>query len=258
MGEEDEERHGENAAANPEERGEDPRREPDGDEAHGTYRTSVISRGGLIVLLAAVVLLCGAPAAVSGPPPVGSTIYVVRPDPRLCPSPLCGGYWVSVANHGRTRCTDGALRPRCYVAWAVDEDRHPYAAGIPDGALVLADIEPRAFEGFGELGVLVVEVVFAPAGRAPESGGFYRLVDTGIRCIRAPCFSLRASRLNQSTRLLVSGADIGSPRATPEEWVRAEAALGTKNGLLARGRIVATADGGRRFRATRFYLRSPG
>ena len=36
--------------------------------------------------------------------------YIVRADPRLCPSPLCGGYWVALANGARTRCADGVAR----------------------------------------------------------------------------------------------------------------------------------------------------
>ena len=212
----------------------------------------VAAIGGLIAALAAI---AAAVPATGGPPLVGLTYYAVQPDPRLCPSPLCGGYWASLANRGQTRCHDGALRPRCYVAITVDEDRHPLPAGLPDGALVRADIEPWSFEAFGKLGVLVVADVWAPAGRATLSGGFYRLRDTGVRCIRAPCFSLRASKLNGSSRVTLSDLDLGATRATPEELGRAEAALRTKNGLFARGRIVATLDGGRLFRATRVFLR---
>ena len=212
----------------------------------------VAALGGLIAAMAAI---AGAVPATGGPPLVGLTYYVVQPDPRLCPSPLCGGYWASLANRGRTRCHDGALRPRCYVATAVGEDRHPWPSSLPAGALVRADIEPWSFEAFGKLGVLVVANVWEPAGRATLSGGFYRLRDTGVRCIRAPCFSLRASKLNGSSRVTVSDLDLGATRATQDELARAEAALSTKNGLFARGRIVATAEGGRLFRATRVFLR---
>ncbi len=212
----------------------------------------VAALGGLIAAMAAI---AGAVPATGGPPLVGLTYYVVQPDPRLCPSPLCGGYWASLANRGRTRCHDGALRPRCYVATAVGEDRHPWPSGLPAGALVRADIEPWSFEALGKLGVLVVANVWEPAGRATLSGGFYRLRDTGVRCIRAPCFSLRASKLNGSSRVTVSDLDLGATRATQDELARAEAALSTKNGLFARGRIVATAEGGRLFRATRVFLR---
>jgi len=212
----------------------------------------VAAIGGLISAVAAI---AAALPATGGPPLVGLTYYVVQPDPRLCPSPLCGGYWAALANRGRTRCHDGLLRPRCYMAKAVDEERHPWPSRLPGGALVRADIEPWSFEAFGKLGVLVVADVWAPAGRATLSGGFYRLRDTGVRCIRAPCFSLRASKLNGSSRVTVSDLDLGATRATPEELGRAEAALRTKNGLFARGRIVATAEGGRLFRATRVFLR---
>lgn len=206
-------------------------------------------------LVAAAVAFASVVLATANPPQVGSSFYVVRPDPRLCPSPLCGGYWVALANRARTRCHDGLLRPRCYVARAVDEDRHPLTATLPDGALARAAIESGAFEGLGQLGVLVVADVYAPAGGAPPSGRFVRLVDTGIRCIRAPCFSIRAAWLNRSSRTTLSGLE---SLGVVSEWLvfRVETALATKNGVLAQGRIVATIDGGREFQATRFFLRS--
>lgn len=215
----------------------------------------MISRAVVISLTVVAVLLGGAPTAASGTAAVGSSFYVVRPDLRLCPSPLCGGYWVGLANHARATCHDGALRPRCYVARIVD-DRHPVGVDVPAGSLVRADIELSKDEGFGELGVLVVAGVFSPAGTTAVGGSFFRLVDTGIRCIRAPCFSFRAAQLNQSVRTTLSGIDLGSARAAPEEVVRAETALHKKTGLLAQGRIVPATDGGRVFRATRLFLRS--
>lgn len=186
---------------------------------------------------------------------VGSSFYVVRADPRLCPSPICGGYWVSRANHARTRCHDGLLRPRCYVATAVGEDRQPLTTSVPDGALARATIELRTFGGLGKLGVLVVAGVFSPAGQAQPSGRFFRLVDTGIRCIRAPCFYVRASTLNRALRTTLSGVEILG--VVPDELVaRVEKALGTRNGVLAQGRVATSSDGGRALRSTRFFLGS--
>ena len=215
----------------------------------------MISRARLAALLAVV----AAVSAGSGwsQPPIGSGVYTVRADPRLCPSPLCGGYWVALANGARTRCVDGTRRAQCYVARAVDEDRHPLEVSVPDGALARADLESWDFEGFGKLGVLAVAAVFAPAGTAPVSGGYYRVVDTGIRCIRAPCFSYRATQVNGSTRTTTSDVDLQVAHATPAEVARAQAALHTKNGLLARGRFGRTSDGGRIFRPSRFFLRAP-
>lgn len=181
-------------------------------------------------------------------------MYVAQQDPRLCPSPLCGGYWVQLANRARTRCSDGALRARCYAARAVDEERQPLGTAVPQGALVRADLEPWRFEGLGELGALVVARAFTPVGGEASSGRYFRVVDRGIRCVRAPCFSLRASVLNGDERIALSGIGLSAAPVGTRE--RIEVALGTKDGVLARGRIVRVQDGGRVLRATRFFLPS--
>jgi hypothetical protein len=189
-------------------------------------------------------------------PPTGTAMYLVTPDPRLCPSPRCGGYWVAIANGARTKCSDGLRRVRCYVARAVDSRRRPLGA-IVDGALVRGAIDSWPIKDFGPLDELIVTAVYAPAGNATVSGGYYRVVDTGIRCVRAPCFSYRATPINGSTRMTMSDIDLAAARATTAQTARARAALGSKNGLYARGRFVFTADGGTVFRALRIYLRAP-
>jgi hypothetical protein len=216
----------------------------------------VICRVGLAAALA-LVAVGGAAGPASSAAPIGSGVYTVRVDPRLCPSPLCGGYWVAFANGARTTCADGRRRPRCYVAKAVDEERHPLEVAVPDLGLARADLESWDFEGVGRLGVLAVTVVFTPAGSAPVSGGYYRVVDTGVRCVRTPCFSFRVTQVNGSTRTTTSGVDLRASGALAGEIARAQAALHTKNGLIAQGRFARTPDGGRLFRATRLYLRAP-
>jgi Domain of unknown function (DUF6748) len=210
---------------------------------------SMVSRAGLI---AVAFVFCGiaAASAVARQPPTGTAMYVVRHDPRLCPSPLCGGYWVATANGARTRCVDGLRHPRCYVADAVNADGGP-AGDIAEEALV------RGAMGVGrdDLGELLVSAVYAPAGEATPSGGFYRVTDTGIRCVRAPCFSYRVTQVNGATRTTVSSLDLQAAEVTPKVVARALAALGTRNGLYARGRFAPTPDGGRVFRTLRLYLR---
>jgi hypothetical protein len=211
---------------------------------------SMVSRVGLVVLLTIVVAGSAAWSARSQPP-IGSALYTVRVDPRLCPSPLCGGYWVEIANGVRTRCADGLRHPRCYVARAVDAKGNPLES-IADGALARGAIDV----GRDDLGELEASAVYAPAGRATGTGGYYRVTDRGIRCVRAPCFSLRATRLNGVARTALSGIDLRAAGAPAAEVARAEAALRTKNGLLARGRFVKTSDGGRVFRASRLFVRA--
>lgn len=206
----------------------------------------------LALVLLALVLTAGATTTHARQPPTGTAMYVVRNDPRLCPSPRCGGYWVAIANGARTRCQDGLRQPRCYVARAVDRRGGPVGS-IVEGALVRAALDSGR-DGFG---VLVTRAIYAPAGDAAASGGYYRVVDTGIRCVHAPCFSFSAQSVNASSQVKTSGVDLEASGAARAEIGRAQAALETKDGLYARGRFVSTADGGRVFRALRLYLRAP-
>ena len=179
-------------------------------------------------------------------------MYVARVDPRLCPSPLCGGYWLALANAARTRCLDGLRHPRCYIARAVRSTGKPVAV-IAEGSLVRGKIGA----GPDDLGELVVSAVYAPAGTASVGGGYYRIVDTGIVCVRAPCFSYRATQVNGSTRTTISSVDLAASAAAPADVARARSALRTTNGLYARGRFARSDDGGVVFRALRLYLRAP-
>jgi Domain of unknown function (DUF6748) len=183
-------------------------------------------------------------------------MFLVQHDPRLCPSPLCGGYWAALANGVRTRCGDDARQSRCYVASAVTRTRL-HIGDLPEGAMVRGAIEVGPRLGTRTLDRLRVWAVYWPTGTAAATGGYYRVVDNGIRCIRAPCFSYRAGQVNGSTSVAASSVDISASVANPAEIAVAEAALRTNDGLYARGRFATTPDGGRAFVALRLYLRVP-
>ena len=207
-----------------------------------------------VCLLAMLAVAAGATAPSSGArqPPTGTAIYVVRHDLRLCPSPMCGGYWVAITNGARTRCTDGLRHVRCYVARAFDWSRHPIG-DIPEGALVRGAMD----SGRDNLDELFVTAAYAPAGTATVSGGWYRVTDNGIRCVRAPCFSYTVTQVNGRTRGPVSSLDLQASRASAADIARAVRGVSSKNGLYARGRFARTPDGGTVFRALRLYLRAP-
>ena len=210
------------------------------------------SRVGLVGVLALLVSAVAAASPAVRQPAIGTATYVVRVDPRLCPSPRCGGYWVALANAARTRCQDGLRRPRCYVARAVDLEGGALGA-IAEASLVRGAIDI----GRDDLGELLVAAVYAPAGSARVRGGYYRVRDTGIVCVRAPCFSYSATQVNGFTRTTMSGVDLAAAKARPDELARAKAALRTKNGVYARGTFSSGLDGGRTFHATRLFLRGP-
>ena len=184
-------------------------------------------------------------------------MFVVQHDKRLCPSPACGGYWAALANGVRTRCGNGQAAGGCYVARTIDRYGRPYTRDIPEGALVRGAIELGLRLGDRVLDRLRVWAVYAPAGTTTAEGGYYRVVDRGIRCIRAPCFSYNAGAVNAFSPVVVSEVDLRAAGATAAQVDRAEAALRTKDGVYARGRFAPTPDGGRVFRALRLYLRAP-
>jgi hypothetical protein len=208
-----------------------------------------------VIVVAALSGRAQAPAAVHSAESTAG-VFVARPDPRACPSPLCGGYWVSLVNRARTRCSDGLLRPRCYVASA--ETSSGGETQLPSYGLAKGILGSRQFGSLGELGVLTVSATWDHAGEDLATGDFFRLRDTGVRCVRAPCFSFRATRLNGGSRTIrVSSIDLTSTLDIPAETRhRGQVALGARDGLFAAGRVVRVSDGGRTFRATEIYLKS--
>ena len=65
------------------------------------------------VALASIGTSAGAP----GSDPPSTSVYRLRGDPRMCPSPTCGGFWASRVNFKPTTCLGGtALPAECYAA----------------------------------------------------------------------------------------------------------------------------------------------
>ena len=201
--------------------------------------------------VAAAVVAAGVPAGAA--PNIPRSIYVAQQDMRMCPSPLCGGYWVALANHARTRCADGTLRARCYVAFVRDRTTGK-TLSLPEGGLAAALLTSQPSD-WNPLGVLLVDETWAPVSRTSPTGRFVRLRDTGTRCVRRPCFSIRADLLNSTKRLgRVSALRLG-PAQTGAARRRAEGALASGDGLLVSGSIVNTSGGDRVVAATQVYLK---
>jgi hypothetical protein len=206
----------------------------------------------LVAAVAALVVLSGTRASPgAAQQPDRDAFYVVRQDPRLCPSPRCGGYWVALANRDVTPCTGGELRSRCYVSSAVGRDGNAIPR-IPEGALVRGSVDERSIDGV-TLRVLVVSALRAPSGKTATTAPRYRVRDTGIRCVKAPCFFMRAWRLSTMKVVTVSELDLGAAHLTPTQRIASESAL-QKGGLFVAGRIVRASDGGRSLRASTVYL----
>jgi hypothetical protein len=226
----------------------------------------MVCRAGIGTLVATALLLSGTPAAPGEEAAGAGSYYLARADPRLCPSPMCGGIWVGLLNTSATSCGDGARQKECYAASAdlsrlrVDEKgRVQLQQLIAEGRAVARGRLVRGLvEGFPELDTFVVsEVWTASSSLGRARGAVRRLRDSGIRCITTPCFSIRATVLNTGRSENVSSVDLTKTGASRSERRRALGDVDVR-GLLAAGRIVRLRDGGRAFVATQFYVRGDG
>jgi hypothetical protein len=184
--------------------------------------------------------------------------YLVRPDLRLCPSPICGGAWVRRVNHVATRCVDGSEARECYVAstTGVPEALWTARAG---SVLVRGRIVAARIDGFPDLGRLAAVAAWRPAGKREPRGTTFRVIDNGVRCVTSPCFSLTADTLETTRRRTLSDIDLAVVGATASDLRRAERAIAA-GGLLVTGTVLTVpgagpAGTGRTLRATQIWLR---
>lgn len=190
-----------------------------------------------------------------------ASVYRLRGDPRLCPSPMCGGFWASRVNRRLTRCFGGDVRPACYVASvvlsALPSSAHPRVqAALGSGrALIRGTLAQYSADQFPQLGRLIATSAWLAAGARAGTGTVYRVVDTGIRCLKAPCFSFRATPLNGSARVTLSALDF-STLEIPSSTLDRAGALLSHGGALISGPIrPAPPDGhGRALEATQVWL----
>jgi hypothetical protein len=216
----------------------------------------------LLVAAVSVTVALAAVGASIGAPDVEpqTTVYRLRADPRLCPSPVCGGFWASRVNTRLTTCLAGNELPACYVA-AVDlsaltrASRARARAAVPTGQALVDGVFRRYPNGaFPQLATLVAARVWLAAGSGAGTGPVYRVVDTGVRCVRAPCFSLRATVVNTTRSLTLSDLDLAGTDAPPAAIARARSAL-AHAGVFVAGTVRSRGNSsGRSLAATQVWL----
>jgi hypothetical protein len=158
-----------------------------------------------------------------GPPRPGDYFLAER-DTRLCPSPLCGGYFVSSPNRPNLECPDGTVGARCHVGtidlgWlelgAFDEVR--FRSDIDAGRTVIrGQLTHDTLDPIGAPGALIATEGWRAADDNPIRGGFLKLRDTGLVCVTEPCLHYAYTPLNvpgwrQASHLSWPGA--GNPEA---------------------------------------------
>jgi hypothetical protein len=223
---------------------------------------------GVITLVVTAALAAALASNATAHSPNGTATYLrVRPDLRMCPSPMCGGWWAGRVNRDTIVCGNGLVVPECYAAMLdfsalelADERRARIEQVLANGTALLRGRLARGTvvgpSPSRQLDTLVVTEIWLRSGQARSRGLAYRVEDNGVRCIRAPCFSLHASVLNTAAHRNVSSLDLEASGASQAAVRRARAALdGT--GVMVEGRVVAGGPAGdRTLRASAFWLRA--
>ena len=161
--------------------------------------------------------------------------FLAERDARLCPSPLCGGYFVSAPNRPTIECPDGPVQARCHIGaidlaplelGLIDEQR--FRSAIDAGKTVIRGQLAHVENPFGPADALVASEGWLAGDDNAIRGSFYRLRDTGQVCVAEPCFHYSFSSLNlpgsrQASHLSWAGS--GNPAAMAQ--LRGEGVLVT-------------------------------
>ena len=195
--------------------------------------------------------------------PLNLAFVTLRPDPRRCISPLCGGYWVRRVNRTTMRCVDGSYAAECYVGrvdWTglnLDEralaDLQTLAA--QGRAILRGRIDPLADPMWSQTGELIAVGAWQPATPGEVTGQVWDIGDNGVRCVTAPCLSLDEMRVNVvSSATRASSLDLSGVRGlAARDATRLRAAVGDATQTVLFAGTVAAVGRGRVMRATQAW-----
>ncbi len=193
------------------------------------------------------------------------TYYFIEQDSRKCASPFCGGIFYKLANASKTKCVDGTKQERCYAA-STDWDR----AGLDDSGfakvnegkgstLVRATIGKRDWgSDLGVFGELRPSEIWPGQLDVLHDGVLVKVEDTGVRCLSAPCPSLREKKLNASSRADLAELGFEGSGATDEQIGQAFDQMHS-TGLIISGdryKVTGPAGSAKARTVTQFWLRA--
>jgi hypothetical protein len=181
---------------------------------------------------------------------------------RRCAWPNCGGYWLSRPNRTTLRCADGRWARECYVteieasALGLSEEQTvELSSEFGAGSAIIQGSLGTASNGTFSYAVVRAEAAWVSTQQESESGVFYRLDDNGIRCTRAPCFSIAERKLNSTIHRALSDLDTQAVELTDVQQQELATAIADGHGAIAVGHNVRNRrTGAVRLVATRVFL----
>lgn len=184
--------------------------------------------------------------------------FTVSRDLRKCAFPMCGGYFVARVNTSSTLCSDGNYSSKCYVT-AIDlsnlgltDQDLDLGHAVLRGTIVKSKINGQTYGQFSAL------EAWANETGSDATGSFYRAKDNGIRCIKAPCPSTSAIKLNTSSTKNISDLDLSKTGATQKEIQGAMDSLFEDDGLLVSGVITTVQGNGMKLTGSAFFHKKIG
>ena len=177
------------------------------------------------------------------------TYYELTADLRRCPSPLCGGWFLTRLNRPTTRCVDGRPAATCYAPvldWSGanlsgDQQSKLLDAAREDAtssgvhAIVRGEFAPTNTTPQPGLGRFVITEAWVAEGDAMPQGEFVRVRDNGLRCFAAPCPDLTETTLNTPRSTDIAALDWTASGLTEREIEALTQRLGTPDGILVAG-----------------------
>jgi hypothetical protein len=196
-----------------------------------------------------------AATSVAADPGLGSiddayTYYGVTADLRKCPSPMCGGWFISRLNYTTTKCHDGTTAAACYTPsldWSeaglsVPTQERLLAAASSEKATagVYAIVRGRFARTnhttpYPEMGRFVITEGWTAESDALSNGLFVKIRDNGIRCFTTPCPSVTEITLNKAQSLNIAGIDWTPAGLTDLQISECVEAMATPVGVLVAG-----------------------
>jgi hypothetical protein len=198
---------------------------------------------------------------------IGSSYYysVTHVDMRKCAAPMCGGYFVKQVNQNKTLCADGVWRNECHVfqldtkplAWSESQtsDYFNQVFGQQKG-IVRGNFAHALDANFSSaVDTLTITEAWQNQSKKPSNALLYKIKDTGIVCVKAPCLSTVKQTLNawDIKDSLVENVSLDDAGASAEAVKSGYQQL-SLNGILVAGQHRVAPPYSNRLRVNQFYL----
>lgn len=186
------------------------------------------------------------PAATSG----AYTYFAITADLRKCPSPTCGGWFLTRLNRSTTQCHDGRYADACYTPvldWSEASLSEAQQAKMLDActegaasgavyAVVRGWFAPtNRTTPRPDMGRFVISEAWVAEGDAVSDGEFVKVTDNGLRCFAAPCPSLTEQTLNRSQVVDIAEVDWAPAGMSDDELEACVDSMYGPDGVLIAG-----------------------